>query len=69
MEMMFLTMRLAMTSNWEEIKKAHTEPGIFNLFLIGGKWDITRIINHEKKIGLRDGIRNHQSLVTLGSVF
>ena len=44
-----------MTSNWEDIKKAHTEPGIFNLFLIGGKWDITRIINHEKKIGLRVG--------------
>ena len=41
-------------SNWEEMK-AHTEPGIFNLFLIGGKWDITRIINHEKKIGLRVG--------------
>ena len=44
-----------MTSIWEDIKKAHTEPGIFNLFLIGGKWDITRIINHEKKIGLRVG--------------
>ena len=34
MGMMLLTMRLAMTSNWEEIKKAHTEPGIFNLFLM-----------------------------------
>ena len=47
--------RMVMTSNWEDIKKTRTEPGIFNLFLIGGKWDITRIINHEKKIGLRVG--------------
>ena len=55
MGIMLLTSRMVMTSNWEDIKKAQTEPGIFNLFLIGGKWDITRIINHEKKIGLRVG--------------
>ena len=35
MEIMIPMSRMVMTSNWEDIKKAHTEPGIFNLFLIG----------------------------------
>ncbi len=47
-----------MTSSWELLKSKKTEPGKISVSSIEDlteNWDIFRIINHEKKIGLRVG--------------
>ena len=50
--------RMGMTCSWELLKSKKTEPGKISVSSIDDlteNWDIFRIINHEKKIGLRVG--------------